>query len=459
MATLEARSVRRAIAVLAVLLLVPGASLAVSTGVATPFFGAGAAGCPFCHFGGAVPGVVLSGPTIVTPGNTYPFTLTVFGNPLQTHGGFNVSAPDGVFSLGGPYSSNTRTIIGLGGRTEITHSAPKDGDLINVVEFSFQWTAPAAFTSVTISGWGNAVNLNFGTSGDNAAFDSLQVFPDGVPFPTNTPTPTPTPTPPLAPCGDAVPLDPTLLDDAAQQRCQAAVGKAGFLYLKQHLNAARVCLRAFQRGDLSGDPFALCVGTTAVPPTDAVASGKLAKAESKVRSVLSGKCDDGVVAALDFCAETESMFEDCFLQAHRQRAVEAIAGQYGTPTILNDQGAAKCQADVAKAAAKYVSAHQRASQKCLNTRNKKGAPTSGAGTLCVGALVGGVLQQPDDPKAAQKVSAASAKLIDKINRSCTEVQVAALGLCADTRAGLVSCLSCAQTSAVLGLLADEYSGN
>ncbi len=426
--------------VLLTLLLLPAWSQAKEDGIDSTVFGA--VGCPLCHFGGTVPSVVLDGPSTVTPGNTYEYTLTITGNPLQTHGGLNVAASDGVLSLGGALAANTQTVAGAGGRDEITHTAPKAGDVSNVIEFSFQWTAPASFTSETLSAWGNAVNFTGTPGGDNAAFDSLEIVPDG-----------------LTPCGDATAPDPVLTTSDAEQRCEATVGKAGFLYLKQHVKAAQHCLKAFQSGDLAGDPLDLCVGSASVPPTDGTTAGKLAKAEAKLRALLSADCPTAVVAPLDLCADTQSGLGDCLLQTHRQRALDAVVAQYGAPAVLGDPGVAKCQSRLAGAALKYISAHQRASQKCLDARNKDGTPLLGANTLCIGELIGGVATAPTDEKAAEKVAKAITKLTDKITDSCTDPQVAALGACGTTRAQLIQCLTCAHTTTVFEAIADEYGGD
>lgn len=447
----QGRRVRRAAALLLALLLSPASARAFSGGIDSTVFSV--TGCPLCHFGGTAPNLVLTGPTTVNPGDTVAYTLTIWGNPLQTHGGLNASAPDGILSLGGPFAGSTRTIVGLGGRTEITHLAPKQGDFTNAIEFSFLWTAPIPFSGVTITTWGNAVNANGGPSGDLASVATIVVSAPGSPTPTPTPLPTVTP----IPCLDGAPADSALLSDAEQQRCQKAVAKAGLLYLRHHLKTARTCLKAFQRGDLDGDPYALCVGSATVPPSDQTTAGKLAAAEAKVRAVLSAKCDAAAVAALDLCAETESELEDCLLEAHRQRAIDAIVGQYGNPIQTNDKSIAKCQNEIAAGAGKYVSARLQAAQKCLAKRNKDGAPAAGAAALCAGALLGGLPQAPADAKAADKVSTALANLADKIN-ACTDPQVAALGVCANTRAALIQCLTCVQTGTVFDLIGDEYGG-
>ena len=48
------------------------------------------------------------------------------------------------------------------GRAEITHTGPKSA-MGGVTTFSFLWTAPSSFSSVTLQAWGNAVNGNIST--------------------------------------------------------------------------------------------------------------------------------------------------------------------------------------------------------------------------------------------------------------------------------------------------------
>jgi hypothetical protein len=71
-----------------------------------------------------------------------------------------------------------------------------------MTEFSFLWTAPAAPGPATLEGWGNAVNANGNSSGDDASSTSLVVSvtgdtptPTATPMATDTPTPTAMPTP------------------------------------------------------------------------------------------------------------------------------------------------------------------------------------------------------------------------------------------------------------------------
>ncbi len=83
-------------------------------------------------------------------------------------------------------------ISGTGGENEITHTAPKAA-VAGVTTFSFMWTAPSVFTNASLDVWGNAVNLDFTTSGDRASFDSIDIVNNTIPTPTPTPTATPEP--------------------------------------------------------------------------------------------------------------------------------------------------------------------------------------------------------------------------------------------------------------------------
>lgn len=156
-----------------VLLGTASRAAAFSSGITSNFFPPN--GCNACHAGGTAPIVNLTGPATVMPGSTNVYTFEIDNPPLQFLGGLNVSAADGAFSLGGGFSASTRTAIGAGGRVEITHSAPKSS-VADVTTFTFRWTAPPAFSNVTLTAWGNAVNGSGSTSGDAATSTTLTVF-------------------------------------------------------------------------------------------------------------------------------------------------------------------------------------------------------------------------------------------------------------------------------------------
>ena len=433
---------------------------ASSGGIASTVFNA--AGCPLCHGGGTPPSVVLSGPTAVAPGSTAVYTLTIFGSDAQNFGGFNVAAPLGALSTGGPFALGTKTVTGVLGLIEITHSAPKQGDFLNAVEFSFRWAAPPAFTSVTLRGWGNAVNHNGLPSGDSAVLSTLEVLSSAAntPTPASTATPTATPTPSVAPvvCGDAAPLKPALLTDPAAQVCQAAMAKAAALYVKKDLKAVQSCLKVFQKGDATGDPIGLCAGTAAaVLPADGKTAAAIAKAQAKARAVLAAKCPAAALAPLDACADSASALATCFLVEHRQRVLDAVATEYGVVVPTTDRDAQKCQAAIGNAARGYVATALVAGQKCLAARNAAGSAGDGA-ALCVGSVTGNAFIPPLDAKAAAAVAGAGARLAKAIHRKCDDVALSALDACGANQVGALACLLCTHRTSVFALVSDEFGG-
>jgi hypothetical protein len=442
--------------IIATLLLALGsatAGYASSTGIASTVFGA--TGCPLCHGGGLAPDVVLSGPTSVMPGTANDYTLTIFSNPAQNYGGLNVAAAIGTLATGGPFAMGTKTVTGALGLDEVTHTAPKQGDIMNIIEFSFRWTAPVTFSAVTLRGWGNAVNLSQSPLGDAAALATLDVV--NALLDTATPSASPTPTPTAPPCGDSAPLHPPLLTDPAAAACQAAVAKVGAGYLKKDLKAVRSCLNDFQSNAAGGDPIALCVGSAGVGPADAKAAIDISKAQGRARAQLQGKCSDSAVAALDLCAETESAFATCFLAEHRQHVIDLISNQYGVVAPSADKDDRKCQKAIGRAAAGYVLAHLRASQKCLVKRNKSGSAVDGA-AQCVGALVGNAFVAPLDPKVADAIASAASKLGYAVQGKCTAETLAALDGCGADPASAVTCLLCTHRSTTFALISDQFGG-
>jgi hypothetical protein len=413
-----------------------------STGIGSTDFGA--TGCPLCHAGGTEPKVVLSGPTSVAPGQTVDYTVTIFGNSSQKFGGFNAGAPTGTLSTGGPFATGTQTVIGLAG-LEVTHTAPKQGDFMSIIEFSFRWTAPSDLSVATLRAWGNAVNHNGLPTGDAATMATLDVS-------ALAPQPTPSPTPIL--CADSAPLAPAVISDAAAQKCQESIAKNGALYVKKDLRAVRNCLQAVQRGQLAGDPATLCVGTTTVSPTDAKTAAAVAKAQAKARTRLARDCPNTALALLDSCADTESALESCFLVGHRQAVIDAISRQYGDVAESSDAGAQKCQAAIGTATSSFLSASLKAAQKCLSKRHTSGD----GGALCIGAITDGDFILPTDAKAAAAMSSAESDMTDKIAEKCDDAQMAILGACGSGEAGTISCLLCTHRQTVFDLLGSEFGG-
>jgi hypothetical protein len=426
----------------AVALLLPVMAAAYSAGIDSTQFGP--SGCNSCHATGDAPTVMLSGPTTVAPGGTAEYTLQIFSDASQHYGGLNARASAGELSTGGMSSGSTRTIVGAGGFTEITHNSPKAGNASDVITFSFQWTAAPDFSSsATLTVWGNAVNNNHSPVGDAAAMTTLTII-------SSTPDA----------CGSRTPLSPPLVTDAAAQACQKAVAKAGGLYVKKTLQAVQKCLKTWQAGSAPADPIALCAGSAAavIAPTDAKTAATFAKAESKLRGQIAAKCSDAQVAALDACSTTESGLENCLLATHRQAVATAVTNQYGSPPQSGDKSLLKCQATVAKVSAALLTSYIKASQKCLDTRNADGTPADGA-AACIGAVSFGEQVPPTDAKVAAAIAKRASSLVDKINGACSDAQTAALDACGDTQADLDACLQCAHRNLVFDLLADQYGGN
>jgi hypothetical protein len=435
--------------------------------------------CGGCHSGGAAVTLSLTGPTSLAPGATGTYQLAI--TSTSTSGGLDVKATAGTFGLGGSQSALTQ----LSG-SDVTHTAAKAEDAVSHnVLFSFTWTAPLAFTSATLTAHGAGVNGNGGPSGDAASSTTLIVSVAATPTatatasstrtatgtatatatvtqtPTVTATPTvntPTATPTVNFCADHSGLHPALLADSDVRACQETIAKAGRVYAKKDLKAVQKCLKAYQAGQLGhGDPTLLCVGNPLLPPSDATAAATIADAADKARALIAASCDDSEVAALDLCAVTESTLETCLITQHRLRVVQAVSSQYGGAAEIADTGTRKCQQAIGKSAAKLFAAHVKASQKCLNTRNRDGAPADGA-VHCAGALTSGAFVAPADATAADKIAKAATKLSDKLALKCSDTQVASLPLCAPTRSGLIACLTCAQHQKALQLLDTQYGG-
>jgi hypothetical protein len=142
----------------------------------TLFLGRTPPSCNSCHSGGTAPTVTLTADdTTLNAGQQITLTVTVTsvnGNPGRA--GFNLrSSQQGTFAVGGSASASTRTITGTNNWLEATHSSPKLGE---PVTFTTLWTPGASASGpVTFTVWGNAVNANGATGGDQAASTTLAV--------------------------------------------------------------------------------------------------------------------------------------------------------------------------------------------------------------------------------------------------------------------------------------------
>ena len=216
--------------VFACLLAVSDPIWAVSTGVTSNSFLPNLLiGCNTCHGGGLGPTTVtIIGPTLVSPGSTNEYLVTI-GTPLAA-GGLNVNAAQGVLSTGGAEVAGTQVLTGVGGRNEITHSAPK-ATVGGTVSFSFLWTSPEEFESVELLAFGNAVNLDHDIGGDRGSASTITVASDS-----------PVPPPPAPDLGPAV-VDlnlfvETVVEGLDQPTTMAFLGADDFLILEK--NTGRV---------------------------------------------------------------------------------------------------------------------------------------------------------------------------------------------------------------------------
>jgi hypothetical protein len=441
-------------AVLIVGLVVFGAraTLAYPTGIASTSLTA--SGCNQCHSGGVTPVVLLDGPLVVSPGDTVTYTLTIFGNPAQNYGGLNVAASGGVLSLGGSFMSGTKTVTGASGFAEITHTQPKQGDLLNQIEYSFRWTAPASFGTVTLRGWGNAVDGSGGLDGDAAALSTLLVTSLGLGNASATPTASPTATPTPIPCGDVAPPNPPPVADNDARACQAAIAKVGSGYVKKALKAAQQCLSAYQAGGMAGDPLARCVGTVDTPPADSKAQALVQKAQEKLHALLTAKCSASALANLDACASTEVELEPCVLAAHQQAIAAALAAEFGGLIPNGDRAVQRCQSAIAAGAAAYLNAYLAAADRCVMAN----AAAGDAAARCFGSLTGATLVPPTDARVATAITKAEAKLKTLVARKCPNGELAPLDACGKTTAEATACLLCTHRTTVLNLLGSEFGG-
>lgn len=166
----------RCLSALLILAAVVGATRAhaFSAGITSDLFGP--LGCNTCHSGGNTPTVSLLGPSQVPPGSTNEYQLKIAVTGKQNKGGLNAAATDGTLSVGGGASTGTQQVVGAGGRAEITHTGAKSASG-GFVTFSFLWTAPDDFTSVTLNAWGNAVNGDGTSLNDKAVLATKEITP------------------------------------------------------------------------------------------------------------------------------------------------------------------------------------------------------------------------------------------------------------------------------------------
>lgn len=235
-----------------------------------------------------------------------------------------------------------------------------------------------------------------------------------------------------------------------QRTCQEAVAKADAGYAKSAIAAIQKCLQAVQSGAIPGDPATVCLGT---PPGDAVTATKLQKAADKVALTIPRKCSDPDIASLALCAPTAGGLATCLVSGTRARLGAALAAEYGTLVANPDKGIQKCQQTLGKESGKFLTGTLKVIQKCLNTRNKKVCGTTSPLLRCLAPQPMG---PKDEAKAAGSLAKAEIKLRDKIAKSCTDPQLAALDACGSTVGDVQSCLVCAHGNAASLLAGGQY---
>jgi hypothetical protein len=426
----------------AFLLLATGSAHAFSGGV--PSTALGPSGCNQCHTGGLVPTVKLAGPTEVEPGSTHEYQLSIVVRGDQNHGGLSAAVSDGELSLGGSFAAETRTINGGAGE-EITHSEPKLTDVWNQIEFTFLWTAPSSFSSMTLNVWGNAVDHDGTAGGDQASFASLEVVPAGS-------------VPEEDPCSvDLLPRTPFPVADPATQKCQLAIAKGGLAYTKGVLKVMQKCLQDFHRWGLTGEPYPVCVGSGGTPPSDQETAERFSVAERNALNFIDTQCTDAMVAELGLCADAVGAFKGCFATDHRAAVEALLRWEFGNLRQTDEVEVRKCQRVIAKEAAKYVTIEQKAMQKCLTKWNK--SPTEDeAADVCLGALVAGEFIPPTDPQTAEAIAQAERKMNAKILAACSEEEVAELDTCTGRVDGLGECLVCTHRAGSYQAMSADYGG-
>ncbi len=251
----------------AAVLLATSTVQAFSGGIATTSFPLPAQGCNFCHSGGIAPTVTLEcadcggGPPAVLPLSTHEFVLTVFETGLQDRAGLNASSLLGTLATGGVFAAGTQAVVGTGGRSEITHTAPKLASG-SFTEFSFLWTAPAAPGVAVLSAWGNAVNGDGSTAGDAATNATLDVDVLGD-VPTATPTVTPSP---QADTPTATPSPTAMCPPAVDAGCAGGFGRGMLLVREDKPGAEKLVAKLVKGPALAqtdmGNPLAVEQGGT-----------------------------------------------------------------------------------------------------------------------------------------------------------------------------------------------------
>jgi cysteine-rich repeat protein len=399
---------------------------AKNTGITAGEFPNPATGCQdvTCHSGGITPIVIVEGPLEVVWNSINEYTVTVFEVGVQDHGGFNVSASDGILSKGGANAARTQVLL-----DEITHTSRKaavDGEVL----FSFLWQAPPDEGPVDLDVWGQAVDFNLLETGDGANRVPLTVdVIEGAP--------------PV--CGDGIRDASEECDDGNnddedgcsaacyleqpqdkdQQRCINALNKSLAKVARARGKAITRCIKNGSKGKLSGqDPIETCLSGN---------NAKVENAQQKTQRRYEAQCYRA--GPPDFGATTP----DAVNQAAMEQELSLIRAIFGSDldaaiVRTDDPGRADARAEAScqVAAAKQARKCQRS--KLITFIECKKDGLNGARTGNVYPDADDPFDTPDDlercmdfeliPKAINR--ACDPKLVKKLRYECEGLDIPSL---------------------------------
>jgi parallel beta-helix repeat protein len=241
---------------------------------------------------------------------------------------------------------------------------------------------------------------------------------------------------------------PVMTND--QRICQETIAKAGATYAKQAMGAIQSCLKLIHSGNLAGDPATVCLGD---PPTHAQTAAKLTSYGTKLSQAIPKKCNDAEVAPLGLCSATAAGLGACMATDARNRIDAALGAIYGTIAPTNDAKLKGCQQKLAKETVKLLDASLKATQQCLNSRNKNVCGTAAPLVRCLAPLPTG---PAEETALLAALSTARAKFNSKIAQVCSDPEVAALDSCDDDVAGAQTCLACTASNTAQALAGGQY---
>lgn len=134
--------------------------------------------------------------------------------------------------------------------------------------------------------------------------------------------------------------DLALTSDKGVQKCQQVAAKAATGYVARAMKAMQLCLNKRNKDCQTGNAAERCLGELVSgsygEPSDGNTAEKLAAAETKMRSKITGACNNQQAAMLDACADDVNGLEDCLLCTHREGLLRMIGAQYGGANVFAD---------------------------------------------------------------------------------------------------------------------------